>query len=90
VQRFKPAPLASSRDDSEKPKEEDWEVITKLENESETHGNHLSSNFNLQVGWGSWRTSILSWDVSVRTDHTHLPDSSWSKGNTGGDKGGNE
>ncbi|KZL68786.1 hypothetical protein CT0861_09995, partial [Colletotrichum tofieldiae] len=46
VERFQATPPASGRDEKEKLKDEDWEVISKPDYELETHGSHFSSSFN--------------------------------------------
>ncbi|KAK2015537.1 hypothetical protein LZ32DRAFT_645666 [Colletotrichum eremochloae] len=55
-----------------KPSDEDWEVIAKPENEPASVRKGFYSSFDLQIGWGSWKTSVLGWDVSFRTEHTHM------------------
>ncbi|KAK2035203.1 hypothetical protein LX32DRAFT_255297 [Colletotrichum zoysiae] len=65
-------PTTSSRDEKDEPGDGDWEVITKPEKEPASVGKGFSSSFDLQIGWGSWRTSLLSWDVGVRREHTRL------------------
>ncbi|TQN69789.1 hypothetical protein CSHISOI_05688 [Colletotrichum shisoi] len=83
AKRLGPATEASRRDEREKPDDEGWEVVAKPGDEQKSHGTGFSSSFDLQLGWGSWRTSVLSWDVNVRRGgHAHLPSDSRASGNT--------
>lgn len=82
VRRLDPAASSSRQDQREKSDDEGWEVVAKPGNEQKSHGTGFSSSFDLQLGWGSWRTSVLSWDVNVRRGHTHLPSNSQASGNT--------
>ncbi|KAK1983902.1 hypothetical protein LZ30DRAFT_462632 [Colletotrichum cereale] len=75
----KPAPPTPGRDENEKPGDGDWEVVSKPDDGLSSGRKGFFSSFDLQLGWGSWKTSVLSWDVSVRTEHTHLPGSSQNK-----------
>ncbi|CCF47063.1 hypothetical protein CH063_15603 [Colletotrichum higginsianum] len=82
VKRLDSAASSSRQDQREKSDDEGWEVVAKPGNEQKSHGTGFSSSFDLQLGWGSWRTSVLSWDVNVRRGHTHLPSDSQASGNT--------
>ncbi|WQF75222.1 hypothetical protein CDEST_00236 [Colletotrichum destructivum] len=77
-----PATEALRQDEREKLDDEGWEVVAKPGDEQQSHGTGFSSSFDLQLGWGSWRTSVLSWDVNVRREHTHLPSDSQASANT--------
>ncbi|WYZ43966.1 hypothetical protein EsH8_VII_000402 [Colletotrichum jinshuiense] len=48
-----------------------WEVVDNPDDEGHTHRRLISSSYNLQVGWGKWKFTLLSWDVKIRTEHTH-------------------
>ncbi|KAJ0168413.1 hypothetical protein CTA2_6416 [Colletotrichum tanaceti] len=82
VKRLDPAAEAPRQGEREKPDDEGWEVVAKPGGEQEPHGTGFSSSFDLQLGWGSWRISVFSWDVNVRRENTHPPGDSRASGNT--------
>ncbi|KAH7120868.1 hypothetical protein B0J11DRAFT_532809 [Dendryphion nanum] len=45
---------------------EEWVLVNNPEHEPETHEGAISSHFKLDLGWGSWRTTVFRWDVDVR------------------------
>ncbi|KAF2498556.1 hypothetical protein BU16DRAFT_615586 [Lophium mytilinum] len=56
----------------DKTDDQDWAVIDSPPDESNTHsGGGFSSHFDLQLGWGRWKFTLLSWDLNVRKEHTH-------------------
>ncbi|KAK8108668.1 hypothetical protein PG984_014469 [Apiospora sp. TS-2023a] len=47
---------------------EQWEVLPKpgeADDTSEGQEGGFSSHFAFKLGWGSWRTTIFSWDLKV-------------------------
>ncbi|KAH7127224.1 hypothetical protein B0J11DRAFT_297918 [Dendryphion nanum] len=50
-----------------------WTVVNKpSENdESKTHhgdGPGMDTSFSLQIGWGRWKTTVMSWKMSIRKE----------------------
>ncbi|KAK1689923.1 hypothetical protein BDP55DRAFT_652033 [Colletotrichum godetiae] len=60
-------PQAQSRcDEKEKGSEEDWEIVKDPRDEQPQgpiRGFH--SSFDLQLGWGKWKFSALSWEANA-------------------------
>lgn len=55
---------ANSRSESQ-----EWEIVTRPEAPTQTpysHGRRMSSHFDLQLGWGTWKFKLFSWDVDFR------------------------
>lgn len=59
-----------SQDDN-KVDREDWIVVDSPRDEPYTCGEEISSQFSLHLGRGSWRFTLFSWDLSIRSEHTH-------------------
>ncbi|KAK1917344.1 hypothetical protein P3342_000057 [Pyrenophora teres f. teres] len=58
---------------SEKEDDSEWTIIEKPIVDKPTHDDHtvasnISSQFKLDLGWGSWRTTVFSWDINI---HKH-------------------
>ncbi|KAF1939449.1 hypothetical protein EJ02DRAFT_436385 [Clathrospora elynae] len=52
---------------------QEWSVINKPSTEAtdiDTHAGGVSSHFDFALGWGRWRTTIFSWDLSVRQEES--------------------
>ncbi|KAL1794538.1 hypothetical protein ACET3X_007959 [Alternaria dauci] len=58
--------------ENEKERDEGWEVVEwPVVDEKEEHGpcdgcTTYRSQFKLELGWGSWRTTVFDWDTNVR------------------------
>jgi len=56
---------------TEKEKDSEWTIIEhpfvgKDEDKDGTVGAGTSSHFKLDLGWGSLRTTVFSWDLNIR------------------------
>ena len=51
--------------------EQEWAVVDSPENEPETHYGEMSGSLEFYLGWGTWRFTLFSWKMNIRTEHTH-------------------
>ncbi|KAK1753255.1 hypothetical protein QBC47DRAFT_54411 [Echria macrotheca] len=55
-----------------------WEVVGKPasepnpapESETTVHGRATSSHFDLKIGWGKYKLTLLSWDINTKNSTT--------------------
>jgi len=49
-------------------KNEQWELVENPEDDKWTGppGCGFSNHFEMALGWGRWKTKVLSWDVNIR------------------------
>ncbi|KAK1503749.1 hypothetical protein CABS01_09138 [Colletotrichum abscissum] len=77
-ERSSPNPPTQSRCDERKRSEEDWEIVKNPKDEPpERQIRGFHSSFDLQLGWGKWKFSALSWEVnagSQQCDHHQRQD----------------
>lgn len=57
--------------DEDKVGEQEWTVVTSPESERDTHSGGVSSHFDIQLGWGTWRFTLFSWDLNIKKEYTH-------------------
>ncbi|KAH7111814.1 hypothetical protein B0J11DRAFT_410751, partial [Dendryphion nanum] len=48
-----------------------WTIIDKPSENNEAdnchgHGPGIETSFSLQLGWGNWRFTVFSWEMSIR------------------------
>jgi hypothetical protein len=65
-------PKTDNNLDDEKKLDEEWEVVQVpiVEDKKKIgigNGSGISSQFQLDLGWGSWRTTVFRWDMNSRT-----------------------
>jgi hypothetical protein len=67
-------PKTNHRPDNEKELSDEWDVVEmpvvdeKAKEKSDTcNGSKISSQFQLDLGWGSWRMTMFGWDVNIKT-----------------------
>ena len=50
---------------------EEWAVVTSPKDATDTCTGGMSSHFNFQLSWGTWKFTLFSWDLNIKKEHTH-------------------
>jgi hypothetical protein len=50
---------------------QEWAVVDGPEDETDTHSGEMSSSFKFQLGWGTWRFTLFSWEINIKREHAH-------------------
>lgn len=57
--------------DDDKVCEQEWTVVTNPKDETDTCTGGVSSHFKFQLGWGTRKFTLFSWDLNIQKEHTH-------------------
>lgn len=62
--------------DDDKVGGKEWTVVSNPKDETDTCIGGMSSHFEVQLGWGTWKFTLFSWDLKIKKPHTHCDNGS--------------